>query len=291
MSSPSTLDPFEQDRPRLVGLAYRMTGTLADAEDVVQDAWIRWQSVDPATVSNPAAWLTTVTARLALDRLRTMRRRRETYVGPWLPEPLVTEEGPAEAAELAESLRLGFLTLLDELKPIDRVIFLLADVFTVPFADIAVAVGKSEAACRQIASRARRRVRRPGPERDLARDREIVDALMGTVAAGDVEATLRLLAPDVVLVSDGGAERQAARHPLRGSDRVARFLINLGRRFAGEIAVHPAVVNGDAGVVVMLSGDVDFIIACDIEEGRVTSIWGVRNPDKLRRVGHPVTIE
>ena len=158
---------FERERPRLVGLAYRMLGTVADAEDVVQDAWFRWQAVPPGGVDRPAAWLTTVTARIALDHLRTARRRRESYVGPWLPEPLVAEAGPAEVAEVAESLRFGFLTVLDELGPVERAVFLLADVFAVPFAEIAVTVGRSEAACRQIASRARRRVRFMGCSTEL----------------------------------------------------------------------------------------------------------------------------
>ena len=158
-------DVFERERPRLVGLAYRMLGTVADAEDVVQDAWFRWQAPCPGEVDRPEAWLTTVTTRIALDHLRSARRRREAYVGPWLPEPLVADAGPAEVAELAESLRLGFLTVLDQLKPVERAVFLLADVFAVPFAEIADTVGKSEAACRQIASRARRRRARPPKRR------------------------------------------------------------------------------------------------------------------------------
>lgn len=294
MSSPATpppTDPFERERPRLVGLAYRMTGTLSDAEDVVQDAWIRWQSVDADTVANPAAWLTTVTTRVALDRLRSIRRRRETYVGPWLPEPLVTERGPAEVAELAESLRLGFLTVLDELKPIERAVFLLADVFGMPFAEVAGVVGRPEASCRQIAARARRRVRKPGSERDLDRNRRVVDGLIGAVATGDVDGALRLLAPDVLFVADGGASRHAARRPVLGADRVVRLLVNLGQRFAGEIAVRPVTVNGDAGVVITLGGDVDMVIACDVEMERITAIRAVRNPDKLGRVNQPVTLE
>ncbi len=153
----SPTDLFERERRHLVGLAYRMLGTVADAEDVVQEAWLRWQAVPEASIERPAAWLNTVTTRLALDHLRAARRRRESYVGPWLPEPVVTDIGPAETAELAESLRLGFLAVLDELKPLERAVFLLADVFDVPFAEIAAAVGKSEAACRQIAHRARGR--------------------------------------------------------------------------------------------------------------------------------------
>jgi RNA polymerase sigma-70 factor (ECF subfamily) len=280
-----------------------MLGTVADAEDVVQDAWLRWQASPPGAVDRPEAWLTTVTTRIALDHLRTVRRRRESYVGPWLPEPLVAEGGvaeggPAEAAELAESLRFGFLAVLDQLQPVERAVFLLADVFGVPFAEIAVTVGKSEAACRQIASRARRRVRPadgPGPRRDhrseaRRSDREVVDALMTAVVTGDVAAALHHLAPDVVCVSDGGATVRAARRPVVGADRVARFLINLTRRHAGRITARAASVNGEAGTVVSLDGAVDLVTAFEIADGRVVAIRMVRNPDKLVHVDAPPTV-
>jgi RNA polymerase sigma-70 factor (ECF subfamily) len=289
---------FEQERPRLVGLAYRMLGTVADAEDVVQDAWLRWEAAPPGTVDRPEAWLTTVTTRIALDHLRRVRRRRESYVGPWLPEPLVAEAGPAEAAELAESLRFGFLAVLDQLQPLERAVFLLADVFAVPFAEIAVTVGKSEVACRQIASRARRRVRpdggpgHGGDHRPIAPrpDRDVVDALMTAVVNGDVAAALRHLAPDVVCVSDGGAAVRAARRPVVGAERVARFLINLTRRHAGEITARAASVNGDVGTVVSLDGVVDLVTAFEIEGGRVVAVRMVRNPDELARVDAPPTV-
>ncbi len=291
-------DVFERERPRLVGLAYRMLGTVADAEDVVQDTWLRWRRLRPGEVERPEAWLTTVTTRVALDHLRAARRRREAYVGPWLPEPLVTEAGPAEAAELAESLRFGFLTVLDQLQPVERAVFLLADVFAVPFADIAVTMAKSEVACRQIASRARRKVRavdtaghppmdsRAGPREDRA----VVDALMTAVARGDVDRALAYLAPDVVCVSDGGAGRRAARRPVVGADRVVRFLINLTRRYAGHLSARPASVNGDVGSVVSLDGTVDVVTAFELVDGRVVTIRMVRNPDKLARVEAPPSI-
>ncbi|MGD0312630.1 MAG: RNA polymerase sigma factor SigJ [Acidimicrobiales bacterium] len=281
---------FERERPRLVGLAYRMLGTVSDAEDVVQDAWLRWRTVGPGDVDRPEAWLTTVTTRIALDHLRTARRRRQAYVGPWLPEPLVAEPGPAEAAEMAESLRLGFLTVLDQLTPVERAVFLLADVFAVPFADIAASVGKSEPACRQIASRARRRVRRPGGPRHAEADRAVVDALMLAVATGDTAAALRHLAPDVVCVSDGGAATRAARRPVVGAERVARLLVNLTRRHAGRLAARPAEVNGDVGSVVLLDGTVDMVTAFEVDGGRVITIRMVRNPDKLGHVDHPPTV-
>ncbi len=295
-------DPFERERPRLVGLAYRMLGTVADAEDVVQDVWLRWRTVRPGEVDRPQAWLTTVTTRVALDHLRAARRRREAYVGPWLPEPLVAEAGPAEAAELAESLRFGFLTVLDQLRPVERAVFLLADVFAVPYADIAVTVGKSEVACRQIASRARKRLRPAHPpaggpadapvdhRADTGSDRVVVDALMTAVAMGDVDLALRYLAPDVVCVSDGGASRRAARRPVVGADRVVRFLVNLTRRQAGHLTARPATVNGDVGSVVSLDGEIDVVTVFEVEGGRVVTIRMVRNPDKLVHVEDPLSI-
>ena len=291
-------DVFERERPRLVGLAYRMLGTVADAEDVVQDAWLRWRTLRPGQVDRPEAWLTTVTTRVALDHLRAARRRREAYVGPWLPEPLVAEAGPAETAELAESLRFGFLTVLDQLQPVERAVFLLADVFAVPFADIAVTVGKSEGACRQIASRARKKVRAvdgtghsPVEDRAGQRDgRAVVDALMTAVAMGDIDLALTYLAPDVVCVSDGGAGRRAARRPVVGADRVVRFLVNLTRRHAGHLSARPVSVNGDVGSVVSLDGTVDVVTAFELEDDRIVTIRMVRNPDKLAHVEAPPSI-
>jgi RNA polymerase sigma-70 factor (ECF subfamily) len=291
-------DLFERERPRLVGLAYRMLGTVADAEDVVQDTWFRWRALRPGEAVRPEAWLTTVTTRIALDHLRTARRRREAYVGPWLPEPLVEDVGPAEAAELADSLRLGFLMVLDQLQPVERAVFLLSEVFAVPFVDIAATIGKSEAACRQIASRARRRVRpvegdrRPGPpaRSDPGVDRAVVDALMAAVAHGDVDLALRYLAPEVVCVSDGGAATRAARRPVVGADRVARLLVNLTRRFAGHLTARPVSVNGDVGAVISLDGTVDMVTAFEVEGDRVVTIRMVRNPDKLAHVGAPTLV-
>ncbi len=278
-------DAFEDERRRLVGLAYRMIGTWADAEDVVQEAWLRWQSVPAASVDRPAAWLTTVTTRLCLDRIRTTQRRREDYVGPWLPEPVVSDPGPEETAELSDSLTLGFLTVLDRLGPLERAVFLLADVFALPFADVAAAVGRSEAHCRQVASRARRRLRAAPTRSAAAPDRQAVDDLLLALALGDVDAVLRRLAPDVVCISDGGAKRHAARRPVVGRDRVGRLLLNLARRSTGTVSVAPAIINGDPGVVVSLDGVIDFVAAFEIEAEQVAAIWIIRNPDKLEHVG------
>ncbi len=286
---PDPADLFERERPRLVGLAYRMLGTLPDAEDVVQNAWFRWNR-RPGEVERPEAWLTTVTMRIALDQLRSARRRRESYVGPWLPEPLVDDVGPAESAELADSLRLGFLTVLDQLKPVERAVFLLADVFGVPYAEIGETVGKSEAACRQVARRARQRVRRPPVRRDAGSDRAVVEALLAAMATGDVELVMQHLAPDAVCVSDGGANRRAARRPVLGAYRVARLLVNLGHRLDETMSLRMALVSGDVGTVVSVDGVVDLVTAFEVDQGRVVAIRAVRNPDKLTHVDKPVAL-
>ncbi len=285
---------FEDERPRLLGLAYRMLGVYAEAEDVVQEAWLRWQAAGPG-IERPEAWLTTVTTRLALDRLRAGRRRREDYIGPWIAEPVVIERGPEDAAELADSLTLGFLTMLDRLSPVERAVLLLADVFAVPYAEVAETVGKSEVACRQIASRARRRLREgsgdPTARHHAGTDRRVVDELLVAVATGDVARTLALLAPDVVSISDGGANRRAARHPVVGADRVARFFINLARRTGlHRASVVAATINGDPGVIVSVDGAVDFVAAFEVEGDSVVSIWVVRNPEKLEHVLEPVSL-
>lgn len=272
---------FEAARPSLLGVAYRMTGSLADAEDLVQETWLRWRGADRAAVANPAAWLTTAVTRLAIDSVR--RRRRTPYVGPWLAEPIVAAPGPEEQAELAETLALGFLTVLERLAPVERAVFILADVFSVPFADIAAVVDKTPAACRQIASRARRRVQQDRPGR-ASSDRQAVDGLLVALASGDVAAVVSRLAPDVVCLTDGGPLRRAARRPVVGPARVARFVVNLARRFGDEMTAEPATVNGEPGVVLRLNGQIDSVASFAVADGLVAAIHLVRNPDKLARV-------
>jgi RNA polymerase sigma-70 factor (ECF subfamily) len=284
------VDAFEQARPRLLGLAYRMLGTVADAEDAVQDAWLRWQAADQAAIDSPAAWLTTVATRLCLDRLRATQRRREEYVGPWLPEPIALDRGPEESAELADSLTLGFLVLLDELRPVERAVFVLADVFAVPFSEIARVVGRSEAACRQIASRARRRVQGASPRRGTEADRAVIQGLLYALAVGDTDAALARLAPDAVLLSDGGATRRAARKPVVGASRVARFIANLLKRYT-DFMVEPATLNGAPAMLVSAHGELDNAIVFEVHDGLVSRIHVVRNPDKLAHVARPVPLE
>jgi RNA polymerase sigma-70 factor (ECF subfamily) len=281
---------FEIARPRLLGLAYRMLGSLADAEDVVQDAWLRWSGTDRDAVDNPAAWLTTTTTRLALDRIRAVSRRREEYVGPWLPEPVALADGdPAAAAEVAESLTLGFLVVLDALSATERAVFLLADVFGEPFAEIAAAVGKTEDNCRQIAHRARRKVRAARPPEVSPAGPDLLMQLLAATSSGDVDVLLALLDTDVVLLSDGGAERRAARRPVVGATRVARFLVNLAHRLS-DSTIDMRSVNGESMVVFDLGDDDRIVFGADVRDGRVVTIHAQRNPAKLGHLDAPTTL-
>jgi RNA polymerase sigma-70 factor, ECF subfamily len=284
-------DLFEAARPRIRGLAYRMLGTLADADDVAQDTWLRWQAAGGAHIANAEAWLVTTATRLCLDRLRSAARTRETYPGPWLPEPIVTDPSPENAAELSDSLTLGFLVLLDQLAPVERAVFVLADVFEVPYAEIATTVGRSPAACRQIASRARRRLRPDKqPCQTAAADRELVSGLLRALASGDVNEVVARLAPQVVCVTDGGPERRAARRPIIGSRRVARLLISLAPRYR-HLAARPAVVGGSAGATLSVGDVIEQVMAVTSKDGVITSIYFIGNPEKHTTVGHPVLIE
>lgn len=281
-------EDFVAERPRLLGLAYRILSSYSDAEDIVQEAWIRWQGVDHDAIESPAAFLTTVVTHLALDRVRTIARRREQYVGPWLPEPIAVERGPEDHAEMADSLTLGFLMLLDRLNPTERAVWLLADVFAEPYTVISQATGKSEAACRQIATRARRRLheQRPVPSERL--DVGVLERLMAALAAGDLAETLELLDADVVLISDAGPGRRAARRPIVGADRVARYAINIAHR--GELTDLQAVeVNGAPALVLEIDGAMPAVVTGEQRNGKVTRIFLLLNDEKLAALSvHPV---
>ncbi|HXW35195.1 MAG TPA: RNA polymerase sigma factor SigJ, partial [Acidimicrobiales bacterium] len=295
---------FTDERDRLVALAYRMTGSWADAEDVVQETWVRWSSVDRRDIRSPVAWLTTVTTRLAIDRRRSIDRRREQYVGPWLPEPASTTPGPEDDLEMSESLTLGFLVLLDRLSPTERAVFLLAEVFGEPYSTIADAVGKTPAACRQIASRARQKIRgardlegagitpskdRPDVGDVEPADHELIKKLLVALSLGDAQRVAELLDPSVTLVTDGGPSRHAARRPVVGPYRVTRLLLNLSKRLTDRTA-HFSDVNGSLGLVFcMPDGSVDWVASCDQVDGRIAHIWVMGNPDKLARVRSPLT--
>jgi RNA polymerase sigma-70 factor (ECF subfamily) len=298
-SATGGLDTFEGERPRLTGLAYRITGSLADAEDVVQEAWIRWAARDAATVDNPAGWLTTVTSRLALDRLRAQRRRREVYVGPWLPDPVPTARNAEKTAELGESLTLGFLVLLDSLGPYERVAFLLGDVFGEPYPAIAGILGKSEPACRQLVSRARRKLHsaRPGAGTPPPATAVLLAQLMDSVLAGDEERTLSLLHPDVVLISDAGPARRAARHPVVGAERVRQLLKGSWRLFGFKTGSSPdgrplarlLEVNSSPSLV-LDTPEGPIVITGEAVRGQITSIWVRLNPDKTAALDDPPPI-
>jgi RNA polymerase sigma-70 factor, ECF subfamily len=296
VSDPRT-DRFTAERARLVGLAYRMLGSRTDAEDVVQEAWLRYAAAaDADEPTNPAAWLTTVTSRLALDRLRSAPVRREQYVGPWLPEPVRTSFGdlgaeavaggdPADIVDRAASLTLGFLVVLDTLTPEDRTVFLLADVFAVPFAEIAEVVGRSPEACRQAASRARRRIRDAGaPQQGRADDAnwDLAGRFAVAVGSGDLDATLALLAPDVTLVSDGGPSRHAARRPVVGADRVARFLVNVAAKRPEGTTVEMAEINSGPALISRAPGEAPVVWTMEAgPDGRIAALRMVLAPEKL----------
>ena len=292
---------FAAERPRLTGIAYRITGSLADADDVVQEAWLRFSRTGPSTIERPAAWLTTVVARLSLDHLKAARREREVYVGPWLPEPVasdpltVSRPGPEELAELSSSLTLGFLHVLETLSPVERVVFVLADVFDVPFKEIAETVGKSPDACRQVASRARRRVHDARPQRYTPPDDEaarVVAEMLAATTAGDIDGLVRLLAEDAVLVSDGGAHKRAARYPIKGRDRLARFLANVGKRYdSAHATIEPVALNGELGIVISVSGHREAAINFEVgEDGLVREVHIIAADDKLAALDRDVNL-
>jgi RNA polymerase sigma-70 factor (ECF subfamily) len=291
-----SVDPvelFERERPRLVGLAYRLLGSVSDAEDVVQDAWLRWERADHGAIERPGAWLTTVVGRIGLDRLRARQRDRAEYVGPWLPEPLVREPDPAELAELSDSLTTAFLLLLERLSPVERLVLLLADVFEEPFSSVAEITGKSEAATRQCAVRARRKLteaRDASPQRTAGAEQlDITSRFLSAVMAGDRDAVVALLHSDAVLLSDGGPEHRAARRPVVGAHRVERFMVNLAKRL-GHLPTHQAMINGAPGVVVRVGQAPLLALAVEVADGLVRRITVVLNPDKLGAVDHPVDL-
>ena len=275
------MDAFEQERPALTGLAYRLLGSYADAEDVVQEAWVRWSSA--TGVDNPAAWLRTVVTRLCLDELRSARVRRESYVGPWLPEPVHTADGalgPLDTVELRDSLSLGFLLLLERLTPSERAVFVLRQAFGLPYEEVAAAVGKSPAACRQLHGRAAAKLEGLPPPQRRGR-KELLDGLLLAVATGDVPGVTALLADDAVLVSDGGGVVSAARRPVVGADRVARFLVGIGSRIGDDVSMDEQEVNGSPALVVRTGGVVTQVFSFDVAADRVRALQIVAAPAKL----------
>ena len=279
-------DPFVTHRGLLFTVAYEMLGSGADAEDVVQDAWLRWADVDRDGVRDPRAYLVRVVTRQALNRLRTVSRRREDYMGEWLPEPLLTSPDVADDVELAESVSLAMLTVLETLRPAERAVFVLREVFDVPYDEIAEAVDRSPAAVRQIAHRARDHVaaRRPRVAVDRGEQRRVVERFLAALATGDVQGLLDVLAPDVVLVSDGGGVVSAARRPILGADRIARYLLGGIGRAGATFSVATTWLNGAAGLRVELDGELASAVGLVVEDGRITRLYGIANPEKLGRL-------
>jgi len=283
----SPADPFEAQRPRLLRLAYRMLGSRAEADDVVQDAWLRWQGAEAGAIVDPASWLVRVATRLCLDRLRADKARRAAYRGPWLPEPLI-EELTDDPVERAEEVSVAFLLALERLSPLERAVFLLHDVFETDYADVAETLGKSEAACRQLATRARSHVRIAKPRYAVSQEEaaRLAVAFMAAAHANDFEALKGLLAEDAVMITDGGGKSKAALRPLVGRDDVLALIKGLAWRggWSGDEKVKLARINGYLGAIVQ-SGDALRTVAFEPDgEGRIAAIYIVANPEKLAGV-------
>ena len=276
-------DPFAAHRSLLFTVAYEMLGSATDAEDVLQEAWLRWAEIDQAEVRDARAYLVRVVTRQALNRLRTQVRRREEYVGAWLPEPLLTSPDVMEDRELAESVSMAMLTVLETLAPTERAVFVLREVFDMPYEEIARAVGKSAAAVRQIAHRARDHIaaRRPRIQVDRASQDEVLQRFLTALHAGDMQGLLEVLAPDVTLVADGGGVAAALRVPLVGAQPIGRALAHFGKRMPDGATVTPTWLNGAPAARLDVAGVLDTAISLVIEDGRITRIYAVRNPHKL----------
>ena len=278
---------FESHRQRLLGVAYRMLGSRAEAEDIVQEAYLRWHGVAAADVRSPEGWLVTTVTRLCIDHLRLARTSRETYVGPWLPEPLV--EGASSSvdanAELASNLSIAFLVVLERLTPEERAAFLLREVFESDYTEIAQVLGKSEVACRQIASRARRRVHEQRPRvevSDVAR-KALLDRFVQAIMTHDKDALLSLFAAEAAWISDGGGKARAARKIIRGRERVARFVHAVFGRYTDQFVFTPVRINSEAGLAVEVDGKVFSVISIRTDGTRILDVFTTLNPDKLPR--------
>ena len=278
---------FEELRPQLVGAAYRILGSVADAEDAVQETWLRWAAANREEVRDPRAYLLTAATRQALNRVRQQQNRREDYIGPWLPEPVATDRGPAESVELADSVSMAMLVVLESLSPLERAAFVLHDVFGLSFAEVATTLDRSEASVRQLANRARGHVHSRRPE---VVDRQRHEAVLGqfatTLMSGDMEAFMALLAPDVVLVSDGGGVKRAALRPIHGPDKVVRWLLGVLNRpdYEGETRVEMTRLNDETAVLLYAAGELDTVAYFTVEDRGITAIYFIRNPYKLTHI-------
>ncbi|MEV7990811.1 RNA polymerase sigma-70 factor [Streptomyces sp. NPDC086077] len=289
MTADIVTEVFEEHRPVLLGVAYRMLGRVADAEDVVQDAWLRWSGADRADVRDRRAYLVRVTTRLAVDRLRQIKTRNEAYVGPWLPEPYLTEFGDtapdtAERAVLADSVSLAVLVVLESLSPLERAVFVLREAFGYPYADIAAILDRAEPAVRQLAGRARRHVeeRRPRYDVDPAQRRDLTERFLAAAGDGDLDGLIALLAPDVRLVGDSGGKSKAPLRVLESADHVGRFLVGAAGKGVPGMSYRFLELNAGPAVLVLSGGEPDAVLQVDVVDGRVQTVYVMRNPDKLR---------
>ncbi|MFC8127032.1 RNA polymerase sigma-70 factor [Streptomyces sp. NPDC057302] len=277
---------FVAQRNLLFTVAYEMLGSAADAEDVLQETWLRWVKVDLDQVDDQRAYLVRITTRQALNRLRTMQRRKEAYVGAWLPEPLLTEPDVTQDVELAESVSMAMMLVLETLSPTERAVFVLREAFDVSYEEIAAAVDKSPAAVRQIALRARRHVDARRPRQTVAPNvvRAALESFQRALETGNPQGLLDVLAPQVVLVNDGGGIKQAALRPITGAEKVCRFMVGVLGKNDRPVTVAPTVVNGNPALLVRLDGEIDGVMAVRVEDDRITGLYYVRNPEKLSRV-------
>lgn len=288
MAEDTAEEVFQAHRGVLFGVAYRVLGGVADAEDVVQEAWLRWADAPRDDVLDPRAYLVRVTTRLAIDRLRRVQARRETYVGPWLPEPLLTGPGTtspdvADDVVLAESVSMAMLVVLETLSPLERAVFVLREVFAHPYADIAEMLGRREDTVRQLGRRAREHVaeRRPRFEADAGARREVTERFLTTCLDGDLPGLMRLLAPDVTLVADSGGLARAPRRVMTGADPIGRFLVGIAGHFPAGVQVVRAQVNGGPAVVAVQDGRATTVLLLDVLDGRVQTVRLLANPDKM----------
>ena len=280
------LQDFADHRDLLFTVAYEITASVADAEDVVQESYLRWSEIsddDRAQVRNPKAYLASIATRQALNRLRAQSRRREDYVGPWLPDPLVTAPDIADDVVLAESVSIAMMLVVESLTPDERAVFVLREVFGFGYDEIAVAIGKTAAAVRQIGHRARSHVqaRRPRFQTDDAAAATVVERFMTAAATGDLQGLMDVLAPDVVLLNDGGGKVKAALRPVISADKVARLLVGLLTQFPDSLSFRPAIINGGQGTLIFLDGVLDSVATVHVAGGRIAAVYLTRNPDKV----------
>ncbi len=283
----SATSAFVAHRNLLFTIAYEMLGSASDAEDILQETWLRWVNVDLEQVRDQRAYLVRIVTRQSINLLRTMKRRKEAYVGEWLPEPLLTAPDVAEDVELAESVSMALMIVLDSLSPTERAVFVLRDVFDVSYEEIAEAVDKSPVAVRQIAHRARQHVnaRRPREVVPVSEARAALASFQRALDTGDLQGLLDVLAPEVVFIGDGGGVRQAAARPIVGAGKVARGLLGGLGKHPSTFTASPTMVNGAPALLMHMDGELDGVLAVRVEDGRISGLYYVRNPEKLSRVG------